>query len=114
MNEKEQLELALKVLDEHKAEDLVSIDVSSVSPFATFTVLATCPNARALDAILNYLEEAFQKAKIDISVKEGEPDSGWVLFQGGEILVHLLLQGNRKALNLEEYLERHNSKANKQ
>ena len=106
MTEKQELELTIKTLDEHKAEDIQSVDVTGTSPFYDYVVLATCPNPRALFALSEYLEDAYASNDVDVSVKEGEPDSGWVIIQGGSVIAHLLLQGNRRALNLEEFLEK--------
>lgn len=111
MTEKQQLDLAIKTLDEHKAVDITSIDVTGASPFADWVVLATCPNPRALSAIAEHLEDAFVGAGVEVSAKEGEPDSGWIVFLAGSILVHLLLERNRAELNLEEFLDKLKARA---
>lgn len=105
MTEKQQLDLATRTLDEHKAEDIASIDVSGASPFADYVVLATCQNPRALAAVADHLEDAFAAAGVEVSAREGEPDSGWIVFLAGSVLVHLMLERNRAELNLEQFLE---------
>ena len=101
-----ELELIQTTLEEHKAEAIVTIDVSGVSPFASYYVLATAGNPRALGAIQEHVEEALEKAGYEIAVSEGEPDSGWVITQADEVIVHLFLEANRRVINLEELLER--------
>ena len=103
-------DLLVASLEEHKAEDIISIDVSSSSPFFSIVVLATCPNPRALGAIQGHLEDVLAEHGIEVSVKEGEPDSGWVIIQGEEVIVHLLLAANRRMLELESLLEKINAK----
>ena len=105
MTEKEELSIALKSLDEQKVTDVATIDVTGASPFADYVVLATCPNPRALAAVADHLEEAFEAAGVEIAGREGEPDSGWIVCLAGSVLVHLLLERNRAELNLEAFLE---------
>ncbi|MBQ2069526.1 MAG: ribosome silencing factor [Bacilli bacterium] len=118
----ETLEIAKKVLDEHKGEDITEINVEEYTPFATYYLLATCMNPRQLNAMSDYLEEAFEKNGIDINGKDGEPESGWMIIQGGEVVVHLFLEVNRKEIDLEGFMvdlakksekARHVSKAKK-
>ena len=104
MEQIQEVKIAVETLDEHKAEGISVIDVSSHSPFVSYYILATCSNVRALGAMKDILEEAFEKAGFQISAKEGEPDSGWVIVEAGEVLIHLFLEANRRELNLEELL----------
>lgn len=108
-----ELDIALKTLDEHKAENIESIDVTNHNPFASYIVLATCPNTRALGAMAELLEDAFEKEEVVIRVKEGQPDSGWMIVEAGEVIVHLLLDVNRRELKLEDLLSRLNEKSSK-
>lgn len=104
-----ELALVKACLDEHKAEDIFSIDVRASSPFASYAVIATASNPRLLGALQGHLEEDLAKNGFDITVKEGEPDSGWVIIQGEEVIVHLMLPGNRRILDLESLLEQVNN-----
>ena len=110
MTTEQELNLLTECLEEHKAEDIVPIDVSASSPFASYVVLATCPNPRALGAMQEHLEEAILSDGLEVAVKEGEPDSGWVIIQGEDVIVHLLLAGNRRMLDLETLLAQLNEK----
>lgn len=106
MTAEQELHLILDTLEERKVEDLTSIDVKETSPFASYVVIGTCGNPRMLGAMQGHVEEAWEKADIPVSVKEGEPDSGWVIAQGDEVIVHLMLPGNRRMLDLEGLLEK--------
>ena len=96
-----ELKVALDCLGEHKVSDVSYLDVAEYTPFASYYVLATCMNPRQLEAMAGHLEEAFEKNKIEVFAKEGIPDSGWVIVQGGDIIVHLFLDVNRKEIDLE-------------
>ena len=107
---KKELDLLLKRLGESKAEEVVHIDVSASSPFMSYVILATCNNTRFLGALQGELEDFLWEHDIPVSVKEGEPDSGWVIVQGQEVLIHLMLPSNRRALDLETLLAQINKK----
>ncbi len=109
----EEVKLASETLDEHKAEDIKVVDVSAHSPFVSYYVIATCSNTRALGAMADILDEAFEKAGFQVSAKEGEPDSGWMIVMAGEVLVHLFLDVNRREIDLENLLKEFNSKHRK-
>ncbi len=108
------LTLAESVLEEHKAEGIEIIDVEDFSPFASYYLLATAPNPRALGAYKDYLEEAFEKNGIDVPVSEGKPESGWVIVQGGEVICQLFLAPNRKEIDLAGLLKNIQSKSSNQ
>lgn len=107
MKEEQPLELNLSVhcLEEHKAEGVEVIDVSGFSPFASYYVLATAPNPRALGALKDHLCEAYESNGIDVPVSEGKPESGWIIVQGGEVICQLFLAPNRKEIGLADLLK---------
>ncbi|MBE6126933.1 MAG: ribosome silencing factor [Erysipelotrichaceae bacterium] len=111
MDAKNELKLILDALGEHKVEDVTSIDVHETSPFASYVIIGTCGNPRMLGAIQGHLEDALEKGGVPVTVKEGEPDSGWVIVQGEEVIVHLMLPGNRRMVDLESLLEKIAKKA---
>ena len=96
----------LHILDEHKATDLTSVEVGDFNPFATYVVIATCPNPRSLGAMKEILDEELAKKEIEVTVTDGEPDSGWVIVATDEVVIHLLLEANRRELDLEGLLEK--------
>ena len=97
-----ELEIAKHCLDEHKAIDIEAIEVGEISPFASYYLLATAPNVRALGAYAELLEDAFEKGGVEVTLKEGTPDSGWMIVEAGEVIVHIFLDVNRKEFGLEQ------------
>ena len=95
------LQVAMHCLDEHKASDISYLDVSEYTPFALYYVLATCMNIRQLGAMVEHLEDEFAKNDIEVLAKDGIPDSGWMIIQGGDVIVHLFLDVNRKEVDIE-------------
>ena len=106
MNELKELSVAKKTLEDHKAEDIVVVDVEGFSPFSSYYVLATATNIRQLGALSETLEEEFEKADFQDIKKDGIPESGWMIVEAGEVVVHIFLDVNRKEIDLEGLLEK--------
>lgn len=106
MKENKELELAKKILEDHKAEDINVIDVEGFSPFSSYYLLATATNIRHLGALSENLEEEFEKEGFTEIKKDGIPESGWMIVEAGEVVVHLFLDVNRKEIDLEGLLQK--------
>ena len=91
-----------ELLEEKKGEDIKIIDVRQRTPFTDYYILATAPNMRAIGAYADALEEFFQDKVEDLRQSEGQPESGWVLVDAGEVVVHLFSAPKRQEMNLEE------------
>ncbi len=98
--------LAEKVLKEHKAENVVTIDVSEKTPFANYYVLATAANARHLGALKEIVEEELEKNKIAINHIEGKSQSGWILIDAYHVIINIFSQEERDRINITELLNR--------
>lgn len=98
--------LAEKVLNEHKAEDIMTVDVRDRTPFADYYVLATAGNARQLNALKEYIADEFEKNKIEIGHIEGKPETGWILIDAHHIIVNLFTKEERERISLDKLLSR--------
>lgn len=91
-----------ELLEDKKGEDIKIIDVRQRTPFTDYYILATAPNMRAIGAYADALEDFFQKRVEDLRQSEGQPESGWVLVDAGEVVVHLFSAAKRQEMNLED------------
>ena len=91
-----------EILEDKKGEDIKIIDVRQRTPFTDYYILATAPNMRAIGAYANALEDFFQERVEDLRQSEGQPESGWVLVDAGEVVVHLFSAAKRQEMNLED------------
>ena len=102
MTEKELAEFAANRLDEHKAENIITMDVSRITPFASYYVIATLQNERALGAIADVVAEEIEKAGGTIRAIEGKPETAGVLVDAGGVIIHLFLEWSRKEIKLDD------------
>jgi ribosome-associated protein len=90
-------------LDDLKAEDIISIDVSKTSSLADYIVIATGRSTKHLDATADNLRRFLkQKGIVEGIIPEGVAQGGWVVLDLGDVIVHLFTQEIREVYNLEK------------
>jgi ribosome-associated protein len=102
----EALRLARRIVDlasDKQASDIVLLDIRGVSLIADYFVICTAGSERQTAAILKDLGE---KVLEDFGRKplhsEGAADSGWVLLDYGDVIVHIFSPSQRTFYNLEQ------------
>ena len=77
------------------------MDISRVSTFTDYFVIGTANNARQMNALIESLDTDLRPDARPRRV-EGTPDSGWVLIDFGDAIVHLFSPEERDYYRLEE------------
>ncbi len=90
----------LASLEDGKAEDIVTIDLTGKTDIADYMVIASGRSARQVTALTDHLLEALPK-KWRSSV-EGKAQGDWVLIDAGDVIVHLFRPEVRAHYNLEK------------
>lgn len=88
-------------LADHKAEDLVRVDLAGKTDFADAMVIASGQSARHVGALTDHLVEALKAHGLRPAV-EGVPQCDWVLIDAGDVVVHLFRPEVRTFYNLEK------------
>lgn len=106
MTEEKTLELArdiVSVLDEKKGEDILLLDLMGICSFADYFILATAPSKRTIRALRDDVQIGMKKNRqLMAGSVEGEPESGWVLMDYGDVIVHIFSQEMRDFYRLED------------
>jgi ribosome-associated protein len=99
------LALARQVVDaaaDKKAEDIVLLDLRSISSVADYFVICSGSVSRQIEAIADNIQQFVKKADTNTRMrKEGNGDTGWVLLDYGDVIVHLFTPNRRSFYNLE-------------
>jgi len=90
------------VLSDRQAADIVLMDIGKVSTFTEYFVIATANNPRQMNALMDALSRDLRADGIKARNIEGAADSGWVLIDFGDAIVHLFSPEQRDYYNLEE------------
>lgn len=93
--------LCCRALDEKKAEDLRVLDVSEQSSITDFLVLATGTSEPHLRALRIEVEKALDTAKARIVGMEIPHESGWMVIDAFDVMVHFFTAEQRERYGLE-------------
>ena len=77
------------------------LDIRRVASFADYFVIATASNPRHMRALVETLHKELPP-KSGTKNWEGDTDSGWVLLDYGDVIVHLFAPEERAYYALEE------------
>jgi ribosome-associated protein len=98
---RELLRICCRALDEKKAGDLRVFDVSEQSSITDFLVLATATSEPHLRAMRVELEKEVDASKTRIVGIDAAQESGWVVVDLFDVMVHLFLKDQRSHYSLE-------------
>jgi ribosome-associated protein len=90
------------LLADRQAEDIVLLDVRRIAAFADYFVIASAENPRQMRALVETVEKDLRADGVRSGHQEGSPDSGWVLIDYGDVIVHLFSPDLREYYALEE------------
>ena len=102
MENKDLAMLIADFLNEKKAVDIKVIDIAEKSSFADFFVNASAGSARHLEALARDTEDKFAENGIETKNIEGKPESGWILIDGGDVIVNLFTVDVRDKYTLDK------------
>lgn len=85
-------------LAEKQAEEIVLLDIHAVAGFADYFVIASASSARQLRALGDAVDEAAEPQQ---ARREGTADSGWQVFDFGNVIVHIFSDEMRAFYDLE-------------
>lgn len=99
---KQLLEVAVRAADLKRAEDIVALDVQTVSLLADYFMICTAGNARQMEAVANEIEEKVEAAGGSIKHIEGKDRAKWILMDFGDLIVHIFSEEEREFYDLEK------------
>ena len=80
---------------------MLLLDIRKVASFADYFVIASGATVRQIKAIIDSVEESVSGDGVKPMGREGEPDSGWVLIDYGDVIVHIFAPEERAFYDLE-------------
>lgn len=99
------MELARHIVEaiaDKKGENVLLLDIRDISILADYFVIGSAASARQTRAIVEWIkQEVRQTFDVRPWHVEGEPESGWVLMDYGDIVVHLFTPEMRDYYDLE-------------
>ncbi len=96
------LKAILTSLEDSKAEDMITIDISGKSALGDHMVVASGRSHRHVGAMADNLVRDMKKAGLGPARVEGLPHCDWVLIDAGDVIVHLFRPEVRSFYNIEK------------
>jgi len=93
--------LAVEVASDKKATDIVLLDIRGVSSIADYFVICTAANPRQIRAIASAIDEKLSEQGSPAFRHEGAADTGWVLLDYSDVIVHIFGPKEREYYRLE-------------
>lgn len=90
------------VLDDAKAEDIITIDLDGKSALADTIVIASGRSHRHVSAVADHVQQALKEAGHGAPRIEGLPHADWVLIDAGDVILHLFRPEVRSFYNMEK------------
>src|SRR3954471_23649438 len=97
----ELVKLCCQVLDDKKAGDLTVLDVAAQSSITDYLIIATATSEPHLRALRVELEKLLDQAKVKVVGMELAPESGWLVIDAFDVMIHLFLAQTRQHYGLE-------------
>lgn len=94
--------LAIDLAVEKQASDILLLDVQELTPFTDYIIILTADNFRQLNGLSEDIRQALKAKDIDLHHLEGSPDSGWMLMDFTDVIIHLFSTEQRSFYNLEQ------------
>jgi ribosome-associated protein len=101
------VDAALRCLEDAKAEDVITIDLTGKSTLADTMIVASGRSNRHVNAIADQLMEQMKKHGQHNLRVEGIPQCDWVVVDAGDILLHIFRPEVRSFYNLEKLWSSH-------
>ena len=101
MISKEFTEKICKVLKDHKAEDIVAVDVKEKTDVADYFVVAGGRSMTHTRSLIEHVEEEMEKEGVSPTRSEGVREGRWAVLDYGDVIVHIFNDETRLFYHLE-------------
>ena len=93
----------LDVIEDKKGSDIIVLDIREISLLADYFVICTVESGRQFTALVDSMVVEMKTYGVHtLSGVEGTPDSGWILVDFGDIVVHVFNPQQRDFYALEK------------
>jgi ribosome-associated protein len=84
-----------------KARGLQALDLQALSGIADYFLMCTGGSTTHVRTIVEAIEGALKAEGCPVLHREGTPESGWVLLDYGDVVIHVFLPETREFYGLE-------------
>lgn len=91
----------MEAVSDKQAIDIVMMDMRQVCSFVDYFVICTGDSNRQIEAIWQEIDKILKEQGIASHHSEGTADSGWVLLDFGDVIIHIFGPAERDYYQLD-------------
>ena len=91
----------MEAASDKQAIDIVMLDMRGLCTFADYFVICSGDSERQIEAIYDGIHGLLKKEGVALRRREGTVDSGWILMDFGDIIIHIFAPTEREYYQLE-------------
>ncbi|MCL5027093.1 MAG: ribosome silencing factor [Chloroflexi bacterium] len=91
----------MDIAADKKAADIVLMDLRGITTMADYFVICSGESTRQIQAIVDDVTENLRAEGVRPLHREGDSDSGWVLLDYGDVVLHVFAPTERDYYRLE-------------
>jgi len=92
---------AADIAYDKKASDVLLLDIGELTSIADYFVICNGNNTRQIQAISEAIEDELKKQGARMLHREGIAESGWLILDFGDVIVHIFGPKEREYYRLE-------------
>jgi len=92
---------AADIAYDKKASDVLLLDIEELTSIADYFVICNGNNTRQIQAISDAIEDELKKQGARMLHREGIAESGWLILDFGDVIVHIFGPKEREYYRLE-------------
>ncbi len=89
------------VASDKKAADIMLLDIRDVTTIADYFVICNGNNLRQIQAIADAIDDELREQGAKVLHREGTAETGWLLLDFGDVIVHIFGVKEREYYRLE-------------
>ena len=87
---------------EKQAADIVMLDMRGVCNFADYFVICSGESTRQVKGIAEEIDKVLVEDDVEPDRREGDVESGWLLLDYGDVIIHIFDAAVREYYRLEK------------
>ncbi len=89
------------ILDEHKARDIVILDIEHLTSIADYFIIASARSTLAVKALSDQLDDKLGEKGVNPLRRDGAREGRWIVLDYSSVIVHLFHDDEREFYNIE-------------
>ena len=92
---------AVAIAEDRQASDIIMLDLRDLTTIADYFVICTADSERQLRAVLRAIDDDLTAAGAKNPRIEGSAETGWILLDFNDVIVHLFTPEQREFYRIE-------------